>query len=100
MESSERGRTAVEAACLQRFGTLLSAGTSVLRSDNGLIFQSRQFREACRGYRLRQKFITPYAPEQNGIIERFFHGLKSFGTGYSGTTTRGHIKCLECFLVE
>ncbi len=29
------------------------------RSDNGLIFQSRRFREACREYRIKQEFITP-----------------------------------------
>jgi putative transposase len=44
----------------------------VIRSDNGLVFQSRRFRAACRDYRLRQEFITPYTPEQNGMIERFF----------------------------
>jgi len=48
----------------------------VVRSDNGLIFQSRRFRAACRDYRLRQEFITPYTPEQNGIVERFFRSLK------------------------
>jgi putative transposase len=50
--------------------------TPVLRSDTGLIFQSRRFRAACRDYRLTQEFITPYTPEQNGIIERFFRSLK------------------------
>ncbi len=81
----------------------------MLRSDNGLIFQSRRFRQACRDYRLRQEFITPYTPEQNGIIERFFRSLKeecvwqhqfrSFaearpacGSGSSGTTTGGRIR--------
>jgi len=44
--------------------------------DNGLIFQSRRFRRACRDYRLRQEFITPYTPEPNGMIERFFRSLK------------------------
>jgi transposase InsO family protein len=34
----------------------------------GLIFQSRRLRAACRDYRLRQEFITPYAPQQNGIV--------------------------------
>jgi putative transposase len=48
----------------------------VLRSDNGLIFQSRQFRQACRDYQPTQELITPYTPEQNGIIERFFRSLK------------------------
>jgi len=48
----------------------------VVSSDNGLIFQCRRFRTACRDYRLRQEFITPYTPEQNGIVERFFRSFK------------------------
>ena len=81
-EFSLRGRAkeaerALEDACILRFGTLRpKACTPVLRSDNGLIFQSRRFRAACRDYRLKQEFITPYTPEQNGMIERFFRSLK------------------------
>ena len=68
---------ALEGACIDRFGTLRPDGdTPVIRSDNGLIFQSRRFRAACRDYRLTQEYITPYTPEQNGIIERFFRSLK------------------------
>lgn len=73
---AKEAERAVEAACLARFGTLRPAAAPVLRSDNGLIFQSRRFRAACRDYRLRQEFITPYTPEQNGLIERFFRSLK------------------------
>lgn len=73
---AKEAERAVEAACLQRFGTLRPVAAPVLRSDNGLIFQSRRFRQACRDYRLQQEFITPYTPEQNGIIERFFRSLK------------------------
>jgi putative transposase len=81
-EFALRGRAneaerAVEMACLARFGTLrTSEEMPVIRSDNGLIFQSRRFREACRFYRLPQEFITPYTPEQNGVIERWFRSLK------------------------
>ena len=80
-EFALRGRAkeaerALEAACLARFGTLRPAAAPILRSDNGLIFQSRRFRQACRDYRLPQEFITPYTPEQNGMIERFFRSLK------------------------
>lgn len=81
-ECALRGRAkeaerAVEAACLRRFGTIRPAGdTPIIRSDNGLIFQSRRFREACAFYRLDQEYITPYTPEQNGLIERFFRSLK------------------------
>jgi putative transposase len=73
---AKEAERAVEAACLARFGTLRPVAAPVLRSDNGLIFQSRRFRQACRDYRLAQEFITPYTPEQNGIIERFFRSLK------------------------
>ena len=81
-EFSLRGRAkeaerALEDACIRRFGTLRPSGTTpVIRSDNGLIFQSRRFRDACKQYRLRQEFITPSTPEQNGMIERFFCSLK------------------------
>lgn len=81
-EFALRGRAkeaerALEAACLYRFGTLRPQGAvPIVRSDNGLIFQSRRFRAACRDYRLPQEFITPYTPEQNGVIERFFRSLK------------------------
>lgn len=81
-EFALRGRAkeaerALEMACLARFGTLRPGGeVPIIRSDNGLIFQSRRFREACRFYRLPQEFITPYTPEQNGVIERWFRSLK------------------------
>lgn len=81
-EFSLRGRAreaerALEEACLARFGTLRPAGpTPTIRSDNGLIFTARRFRAACRDYQLSQEFITPYTPEQNGMIERFFRSLK------------------------
>lgn len=73
---AKEAERAVEAACLRRFGTLRPMGAPVLRSDNGLIFQSRRFRQACRDYRWQQEFITPHTPEQNGIIERFFRSLQ------------------------
>jgi putative transposase len=81
-EFALRGRAkeaerAIEEACIRRFGTLRPRGSApTLRSDNGLIFQSRRFRSACRDYHLKQEYITPYTPEQNGIIERFFRSLK------------------------
>jgi len=81
-EFARRGRAkgaerATEEACLARFGTLRPTGASpVIRSDNGLIYQCRRFRAAWRDYRLRQEFMTPYTPEQYGMIERFFRSLK------------------------
>ena len=54
-------------------------GTSpplVLRSDNGLRVRRKAFVAVARRYRLTQEYITPYTPEQNGMIERFFLTLK------------------------
>lgn len=65
---SLRGRAreeerAIEDACLNRFGTLRPKGeTPVVRSNNGLVFQSRCFCTACRQYNLTQEFITLYTP--------------------------------------
>ena len=81
-EFALRGRAneaerALEMACLARFGTLRPDGeVPIIRSDNGLMFQSQRFRAACRFYRLSQEFITPYTPQQNGMIERWFRSLK------------------------
>lgn len=97
-ELALRGRAkeaerALEDACIRRFGTLRPTGsTPVVRSDNGLIFQSRRFRAACRDYRLRQEFITPYTPEQNGMVERFFRSLKEECTWQHNFTSFRHAR--------
>jgi putative transposase len=57
-----------------------SAGL-VVRSDNGLVFGSKRFHETITKYRLEQEYITPYTPEQNGMIERFFRSLKGNVSG-------------------
>ena len=81
-EFALRGRAneaerALENACLHRFGALRPKQIMPqLRSDNGLVFQSRRFRATCRDYKVSQEFITPYTPEQNGMVERFFRSLK------------------------
>jgi len=74
---SQEAERALEDACLRRFGHVRRGGSRpLLRSDNGLIFQSHRFRKACREYGIKQEYITPYTPEQNGVIERFFRSLK------------------------
>ena len=48
----------------------------LLRSDNGLVFTSRSHMALFKGYGLQQEFITPYSPEQNGMVERVIRTLK------------------------
>ena len=81
---SQRGRAqeaeaALEQGCLEQFGLVFAKQAEqrpVLRSDNGKVFTSKRFVGRCRQYGLSQEFITPYTPQQNGMIERFFRSLK------------------------
>lgn len=47
-----------------------------LRHDNGLVFGSRAYRALVKDYGLKQEYITPYTPEQNGLCERFIRSFK------------------------
>ena len=47
-----------------------------MRSDNGLVFTSRDYTRLVRSYRLKQVFITPHCPQQNGMVERVIRTLK------------------------
>ncbi|MCZ7645885.1 MAG: IS3 family transposase [Planctomycetota bacterium] len=68
---------ALEAALLSRFGTTRGAPEGLtIRHDNGLVFGSRLYRAVTRDYALRQEFITPYTPQQNGLVERFIRSFK------------------------
>ena len=68
---------ALEEALIFRFGSLgRVSGKLVLRSDNGLVFTSRRYTATAKAYGLSQEFITPYTPEQNGLVERFIRTLK------------------------
>lgn len=48
----------------------------MLRSDNGLVFTNRHFTAIVRSYGLKQEFITPHCPQQNGMVERVIRTLK------------------------
>ena len=48
----------------------------VVRSDNGLVFGSKAFIQVSRRFNVTQEYITPYTPERNGMIKRFFRTAK------------------------
>ena len=69
--------SALEHALISRFGTLGRVEREfLLRSDNGLVFTSRHFTALVRSYGLKQEFITPHCPQQNGMVERVIRTLK------------------------
>ena len=68
---------ALEQALIARFGTLGRVPVPfLLRSDNGLVFTSCRYTRLVRRYGLRQEFITPHCPQQNGMVERLIRTLK------------------------
>lgn len=76
---SSRGKASVAAAALEdglRARKCLSGENLTLRSDNGLVFGAKDFVQLTRRCGVDQEYITPYSPEQNGMIERFFRSLK------------------------
>lgn len=69
--------SALEHELIARFGTLGRVPKPfLLRSDNGLVFTSREYAVLMRSYGLRQEFITPHCPQQNGMVERVIRALK------------------------
>lgn len=75
LESCHGGRPSeifiISDFCLGRIPTPF-----LLRSDNGLVFTSRDYTARVRGYALRQEFITPHCPQQNGMVECVIRTLK------------------------
>jgi len=70
-------QAALEQALIARFGSLGRVTEPfLLRSDNGLVFTSRRFTQLVRSYGLKQEFITPHCPQQNGMVERVIRTLK------------------------
>lgn len=68
---------ALEQALITRYGTLGRVREPfLLRSDNGPVFTSRDYTRLVRSYGLKQEFITPHCPQQNGMVERVIRTFK------------------------
>ena len=68
---------ALEQALITRYGTLGRVPEPfLLRSDNGLVFTSRHYTRLVHSYGLKQEFITPHCPQQNGMVERLIRTVK------------------------
>ena len=63
-----------------------------LRSDNGLVFTSRNYTRLVRSYGLRQEFITPHCPQQNAMVERLIRTLKEQCVHRQRFQTQQHAK--------
>jgi putative transposase len=77
---SKRGVSKIAAAALEdalRVRDIKPGAVHLtIRSDNGLVFGAKPFVKVVNQFNLQQEYITPYCPEQNGMIERWFRSLK------------------------
>lgn len=74
---AQTAERALEEALIHRFGWAHGGPQGLaLRHDNGLVFGSRLYRALARDYGLKQEYITPYTPQQNGLCERFNRSFK------------------------
>lgn len=75
---SRSGKAAVACAALEDALVRRNPAPGLLlRSDNGLVFGSAAFCRVAASAGCAQEYITPYTPEQNGMIERWFKTLKT-----------------------
>jgi transposase InsO family protein len=70
-----------------------SLGVTVRRAltDNGAIFRSKRFRNACRRFGIRHSFTRPYLPQTNGKAERFIQSALrewAYGIPYNHSSER------------
>lgn len=68
------GTLALSTALPDRYIGRVSA-PFLLRTVNGLIFASCSCAALAHGHGLRQEFITPHSPAQNGLVERVIRTL-------------------------
>lgn len=75
---SKTAESALEQALISSYGCLGKVKHPFMRrSDNGLVVTSRSFTALVKSYGLPQEFITPYSPEQNGMVELVTRTLKA-----------------------
>lgn len=75
--NAKAAEAALEEALIRRYGVLGRALDDLtIRSDNGLVFTSKQYTRTVYRYGIKQEFIRPHTPQQNGMVERLIRTVK------------------------
>ena len=75
--NAKAAEAALEEALISRYGVLGRAQDDLtIRSDNGLVFCSRHYTQTVYRYGIKQEFIRPHTPQQNGMVERLIRSVK------------------------
>ena len=75
-------------SCARAFDMILAGLPGLpetVMSDNGTEFCGRPFADLLRDRNIHQKFVTPYSPQSNGLVERINKSLTSILTGLCQT---------------
>jgi transposase InsO family protein len=78
-----------------------SLGMTVRRvlTDNGKIFHSRDFANACRELAIKQKFTRAYRPQTNGKAERFIQSaLRDWAHGFAYQSSQKRTDALDSWI--
>jgi len=97
MHRHEEGRNAAAflRAAVAYFASLGVTLRRVL-TDNGSIFRSKRFRNACQRLGIQHRFTRPYRPQTNGKAERFIQSaLREWAYGIPYNHSRERIAMLE-----
>jgi transposase InsO family protein len=69
-----------------------TALVKTLRSDNGSMFKSKEFREFCEDIEIRNIYTTPAAPASNGAVERLNRTVRAALVSTADVKYRGNAK--------
>lgn len=75
--NAKAAEAALEEALISRYDVLGRAQDALtIRSDNGLVFTSKRYTRTVYRYGIKQEFIRPHTPQQNGMVERLIRSVK------------------------
>lgn len=75
--NAKAAEASLEEALISRYGILGGALDDLaIQSDNGLVFTSRRYTQTVYRYGIKQEFIRPHTPQQNGMVERLIRSVK------------------------
>ena len=82
--ASEPLKDKTSLSCAKAFSNILAGLPKIpksVMSDNGTEFTGNEFVKLLQDFNIQQKFVTPYSPQSNGLVERVNSTLLNVLTG-------------------
>jgi putative transposase len=88
--NAKAAEATLEEALINRFVCLVLLKKPLkLRSNNGLVFSFRRYTQTVYRYGIKQEFIKPHTPQQNGMVERVKRTMHPPAQLYQYRTSQG-----------